>query len=72
MKIIVITTFLEGRDRFEKDDRRTVTDEDGARFIANGWAVKDGDAVPTDPLSAIDAPTLDVHDGQHGQEASHG
>lgn len=72
MKIIVTTTFLEGRERFEQGDHRTVSDEDGARFIANGWAVADGETAPTDPLPVLDSPTLDIKDGQHGQEASHG
>lgn len=38
MKIKAITTFLDGTDRFEKDDERTVSDERGAYFVANGWA----------------------------------
>jgi len=38
MKIQVLSTFLDGTDRFEKDDCRTVSDDDGARFVANGWA----------------------------------
>ena len=38
MKILVLTDFKDGRDQFVKDDIRTVSDEDGARFVANGWA----------------------------------
>lgn len=38
MKIKATTTFLDGTDRFEKDDERTVSDERGAYFVANGWA----------------------------------
>lgn len=38
MKIKCLTTFLDGKERFEKDDGRTVDDERGARFVANGWA----------------------------------
>ena len=38
MKIKVTTAFLDDVDRFEKDDERTVSDERGAYFIANGWA----------------------------------
>lgn len=38
MKIQVLSTFLDGTDRFEKDDERTVSDERGAYFVANGWA----------------------------------
>lgn len=38
MRIRCLTTFLDDRDRFEAGDVRTVDDEKGARFIANGWA----------------------------------
>ena len=38
MKIKATTTFLDGTDRFEKDDERTVSDERGAYFVANGLA----------------------------------
>jgi len=38
MKIEALTTFLDGRDRYEAGDIRTVSDEDGARFCAAGWA----------------------------------
>lgn len=38
MKIKATATFLNGTDRFEKDDERTVSDERGAYFVANGWA----------------------------------
>lgn len=38
MKIKCTTTFLDGTDRFEKDDVRTVDDARAERFIANGWA----------------------------------
>lgn len=38
MKIKATTTFLDGADRFEVGDERTVPDERGAYFVANGWA----------------------------------
>lgn len=38
MRIEATTTFLDGKDRFEKGDIRTVEDERGARFVADGWA----------------------------------
>ena len=38
MKIECLTTFLDGTDRFEMGDVRTVSDERGARLVANGWA----------------------------------
>ena len=42
MKIECLSTFLDGRDRFEIGDVRTVDDERGAKFVAAGWA-KDTD-----------------------------
>lgn len=38
MKIECLTTFLDGKDRYESGDVRTVEDEKGAQFVANGWA----------------------------------
>jgi len=38
MKIECLTTFLDGADRFEIGDLRTVEDARGARLCANGWA----------------------------------
>lgn len=38
MKIEALSTFLDGRERFEKGDIRTVDDVKGAYFIDNGWA----------------------------------
>lgn len=38
MKIECLTTFLDGKDRYEIGDVRTVEDEKGAQFVANGWA----------------------------------
>ena len=47
MRIEIKTTFLDGTDRFEQGDIRTVTDEQGTRFVANGWASDvGGEAVP--------------------------
>lgn len=53
MKIKCLTPFLDGTDRFEVDDTRTVDDERGARFIAAGWAEDLSGALPTgEPTSA--------------------
>lgn len=38
MKIEALTTFLDGKDRFEQGDIRTVDDARGANFVGNGWA----------------------------------
>lgn len=70
MKINCTTTFKEGTDTFHEGDQRTVSDEDGARFIANGWAVEvGGEAAPVASLGEV---SLDTHDSTLGQEASHG
>lgn len=47
MKIKCLTTFLDGTERFEKDDERTVADERGAYFVASGWAEDVSGAVAT-------------------------
>lgn len=70
MKINCTTTFKEGRETFHEGDQRTVSDEDGARFIANGWAVEVG-ASAEPPASPGDV-SLDVQNSTLGQEASHG
>lgn len=38
MKIECLTTFLDGPERFEAGDIRTVDDDRGARFVGAGWA----------------------------------
>lgn len=70
MKIVCDTTFLDGRDRFEKGDVRTVSDEDGARFIKNKWAHKLGDS-PAD-LPLMDPANLDVQNAKHAQGVTNG
>ncbi len=64
MKIEALSTFLDGRDRFEAGDIRTVPDADGARFCAAGWA-KDisgttatGDSASGSTDLAVDNSTL--------------
>lgn len=69
MRITCTTTFLHGRDRYEQGDTRTVSDEDGAYFISNGWAAEGG----SDPVPAAAGDvTLAIHDAAHDQEAKHG
>jgi hypothetical protein len=41
MKIKCLTAFLEGAERFEKDDIRTVDDARGAYFVEQGWALNE-------------------------------
>jgi len=38
MQIKVLNTFLNGRDRFTKDEVREVSEETGLSAVANGWA----------------------------------
>jgi len=47
MKIKCLTKFLDGATVFELDDQCTVSDEDGARFCAAGWAEDMDGVVPT-------------------------
>ena len=71
MKIKAITTFLDGTDRFEKDDERTVSDERGAYFVANGWAEDVAGRVATVEATTKET-TLDIHNTVMGQEAKNG
>ena len=64
MKIEALTTFLDGRDRYEKGDIRTVPDADGARFCAAGWAKDISGAVATGAPAAGET-TLDIANATH-------
>jgi hypothetical protein len=70
MKINCTTTFKEGRETFHEGDQRTVSDEDGARFIANGWAVAAGDA--PQPLPDLPAVDLSIDSATHATGDSNG
>jgi len=67
MRIECTTTFLDGRERFEKGDVFTIPDADAARFLKHGWAKEVGApesaATPSDPV------TLDVQGVEHTQKA---
>jgi hypothetical protein len=68
MKIRALTTFLDGRDRFEADDQRTVDDARGHRFVAHGWAVEVGqEPVAVDAQAAAD---LVIHHAKHKQQGA--
>lgn len=71
MKIQVLSTFLDGTDRFEKDDCRTVDDDPGARFVANGWANDGAGRVATGSEQTAET-TLDIKNAVMGQEVRHG
>lgn len=69
MKIECKTTFLDGRDRFESGDIRTVPDAKGYGFVALGWAAEIGKAaLPTSTEPA----TLDIHTSAIGLGDSNG
>lgn len=70
MRIHCTTTFLDGRDRFEAGDTRTVADDDAARFIAAGWATAEGAAAS--PAAPADPATLSIDNATHAQGANHG
>lgn len=57
MKIECLTTFLDGTDRYESGDVRTVDDEKGAQFVANGWATDVAGRVAT---GGTDMATVDL------------
>lgn len=72
MRIKATQRFKDGRDTFEAGDEWTDTDERGAYFVKNGWAVEVGaPEVAVDPAPAN--VTLDVHSGAHGmKDSNHG
>jgi hypothetical protein len=58
MRIHVLSTFLDGRDRFEAGDSRTVDNDRATKFIGQGWArAEDGEVVAVEPAGEL---TLDV------------
>lgn len=55
MKIKATTVFLDGTDRFEVGDQRTVDDERGAYFVVNGWAENlDGSSAAEESPANVD------------------
>ena len=71
MKIECLTTFLDGRDRFENGDIRTVEDSRGARFVAHGWA-KDLSGAVTEAIAAEPVTTLKVKNSKIGTGDNNG
>ena len=69
MRIECLTTFLDGRDRFEAGDVRTVDDERAAVFIGHGWAKPEGGSAPA---GATGETVLDIHDSTLTSEAVNG
>ena len=71
MKILVLTDFKDGRDLFVKDDIRTVSDEDGARFVANGWA-QDAEGRVAAGTAEASSTDLDIQNSTLGLGDNHG
>jgi hypothetical protein len=63
MRIKCLTTFLDGAERYEADDIRSVPDDRGAYFVANGWAEDlSGDTTTGDTTLAVDSTTVTTGD----------
>ena len=67
MLIECTTTFLHGRERFERGDIFTVPDADAAYFIKAGWAKDVG--TPAVDVPSSEPVTLDVQGMSHKQKA---
>jgi hypothetical protein len=72
MQIECLTTFKEGKETFHKDDVRTVSDEDGARFVANGWAKDRAGRVAGSPAESSGEASLDIKSSVIGMGDSNG
>jgi hypothetical protein len=69
MRIECKSSFLDGAERFEAGDIRTVSDARGHRFMAHGWAAEVGQ--PATPQGA-EPVTLDIHNAANGTKDSNG
>lgn len=70
MRIECKTTFLDGAERFEVGDIRTVDDARGHRFLALGWAAEAGKPAAPQPTGQV---SLDINNAVMGQGArNHG
>lgn len=65
MKIECTVTFLDGAIRYETGDVRTVSDKDGSRFCAAGWAKDISGAVAT-PAPITGNADLAIHNSTLG------
>jgi hypothetical protein len=71
MRVKVLGTFLDGRDRYEAGDERTVDERVGALAVRNGWAVEIGE-LPVEMPSAPEPVTLEIHGAAHAAGDSNG
>lgn len=71
-RIHCTTTFLDGRDRFEAGDVRSVETERAERFISAGWATLAGQEPAASAGPAAEPVSLSIQSTRQAQEASHG
>lgn len=69
MKIEALETFLDGRNRYEKGDVRTVLDENGEYFCSCGWARDVDGNVETAERQKNGDVRLDIRKGYLNQKA---
>lgn len=69
MRIECLTTFMDGAERFEAGDVRTVDDSRASAFVAHGWAKPEGGSATP---ATTDETTLAVQDGTHAAEVLNG
>ncbi len=71
MKIECLSTFLDGAQRFEAGDIRTVPDALAHKFVALGWAKEAGKPAAAEP--AVGEVSLDIHNAASGlKDTNHG
>lgn len=71
MKIVCDTLFKHNADVYHEGDIRTVSDEDGAYFVANAWAHVLGDEAAQAALN-FTSTDLNVHNSVIGMEDTNG
>lgn len=72
MRIECITSFLDGRERFEKGDIFTVDDTKAAYFVQQKWAKEVGAPTPTPTPDAVGPADLTIHNSKLGLGDNHG
>ncbi|MDI6748239.1 MAG: hypothetical protein QMD17_13965 [Rhodocyclaceae bacterium] len=63
MQVKILSTFLDGYDRYIAGDTRTIDSADAARFIKAGWV--SAVDVPAEPDATTTATNLAVADLDH-------
>jgi hypothetical protein len=69
MKIEILETFLDGRDRYEKGEIREVSDESGVYFCGCGWAKDVEGKVETAERQKTGDVRLDIRKGFLNQKS---